>query len=228
MPKPLQRARRFVAHKDVSSASECRPKIFTFRANDADFDRYDDRLAVHGWRLDAYAANPVVLYMHDDGSGGMFGAGRTDILPIGKGRAYVQGDALLVDIEFDQDDEFARRVESKVEKGILNAVSVRYRMLRYHENERGGYDCDEQELLEISVVTIPGNQRAVRLKKHADDRVALIRDIADAVVKALGHKGRKKRKAAPPAAPPPLSESDTHALAAHTARALLQHLQEKA
>ncbi|WP_254360968.1 hypothetical protein [Corallococcus exiguus] len=80
-------------------------------------------MSVQGWRLDAYAANPVVLYMHDDGSGGLFGAGRTDILPIGKGRAYVQGDALLVDIEFDQDDEFARRVESKVEKGILNAVS---------------------------------------------------------------------------------------------------------
>ncbi|WP_216623012.1 hypothetical protein [Corallococcus exercitus] len=124
MPAPLSRTRLLVAQKDVPTPEEGRPRIYTFRSNDADFDRYNDRLSVQGWRLDAYAANAVVLYMHDDGSGGLFGAGRMDVLPIGKGRAYVQGDALLVDIEFDQDDEFARRVESKVEKGILTPTVV--------------------------------------------------------------------------------------------------------
>ncbi|NOJ81181.1 hypothetical protein HNV28_23120 [Myxococcus xanthus] len=124
----------------------------------------------------------------------------------------------LVDVEFDQEDDFARKVESKVSRGILNAVSVRYLMHRYHENERGGFDCEQQELLEISVVTIPGNQRAVRVKELADERAAFIQDMAKAVVVALD--AREQRRAVPPPSP------DVNALAKHTAEALLQHLKE--
>ncbi|QQR47404.1 HK97 family phage prohead protease [Myxococcus xanthus] len=218
MPAPLSRARIFTVNKDATAPVEGLQKVYTFRANDGDFDRYNDRLSVTGWMLDSFNANPVVLYNHDDGSGGFFGTGRKDVLPIGKGRAYVQGDALLVDVEFDQEDDFARKVESKVARGILNAVSVRYLMHRYHENERGGFDCEQQELLEISVVTIPGNQRAVRVKELADERVAFIQDVAKAVVAALDT--REQRRAAPP------PSADVNALAKHTAEALLQHLKE--
>lgn len=218
MPAPLSRVRLFTFQKDAPLHVEGPPTVFTFRANDGDFDRYNDRLSVTGWMLDAFNANPVILYNHDDGSGGFFGTGRKDVLPIGKGRAYVQGDALLVDVEFDQDDDFARKVESKVARGILNAVSVRYLMHRYHENERGGFDCEQQELLEISVVTIPGNQRAVRVKELADERAAFIQDMAKAVVVALD--AREQRRAVPPPSP------DVNALAKHTAEALLQHLKE--
>nr|BDT33782.1 hypothetical protein MFMH1_34510 [Myxococcus sp. MH1] len=104
--------------------------------------------------LEAFKANPVVLYNHDDGSCGLFGTGRKDVLPIGKARACVQGDALLVDIEFDQEDAFARKVESKVARGILNAVSVRYLMHRYHENERGGFDCEHQVRVMAAIVGV--------------------------------------------------------------------------
>ncbi|WP_338865169.1 HK97 family phage prohead protease [Myxococcus stipitatus] len=216
MLAPLSRARLFTVQKDAPATVEGAPRGYTFRANDGDFDRYNDRLSVQGWMLDAFNANPVVLFNHDDGSGGFFGTGRKDVLPIGKGRAYVQGDALLVDIEFDQEDDFARKVESKVARGILNAVSVRYLMHRYHENERGGFDCEQQELLEISIVTIPGNQRAVRVKELADERAAFIQDVAKAVVAALDV--RERGKAAPPPVP------DVNALARHTAESLLQHL----
>ncbi len=218
MPTPLSRSLLFTSRKDVPATGDARPRFFSFCANDGDFDRYNDRLSVQGWMLDAFNANPVVLYNHDDGSGGLFGTGRKDVLPIGKGRAYVQGDALLVDVEFDQEDDFARKVESKVARGILNAVSVRYLMHRYHENERGGFDCEQQELLEISVVTIPGNQRAVRVKELADERAAFIQDMAKAVVVALD--AREQRRAVPPPSP------DVNALAKHTAEALLQHLKE--
>ncbi|MFP2958244.1 HK97 family phage prohead protease [Myxococcus sp. 1LA] len=218
MPAPLSRARIFTVQKDATAPVEGQQKLYTFRANDGDFDRYNDRLSVAGWMLDAFNANPVVLYNHDDGSGGFFGTGRKDVLPIGKGRAYVQGDALLVDVEFDQEDDFARKVESKVARGILNAVSVRYLMHRYHENERGGFDCEQQELLEVSVVTIPGNQRAVRVKELADERADFIQDVAKAVVAAL--EAREQRRAVPPPSP------DVNALAKHTAEALLQHLKE--
>lgn len=143
-----------------------KPKVYKFRANDGEPDRFNDRLSVRGWQLDSFNANPVILYMHDEGSGGPLGLA-PKLLPIGKGRAYVSGAALMVEIEFDQNDEFARKVESKVEGGFLNAVSVRYLMLDYEPNDLGGIDSHRHELLEISVVTIPGNQRAVRAKDAA-------------------------------------------------------------
>jgi HK97 family phage prohead protease len=138
------------------------PKVYTFRANDGLPDRYGDRNSVKGWKLANYNANPVILFNHDDATT----PGTERNLPIGRGFAYVRDDALLVDITFDHSDPFAQAVERKVDAGILNAVSVRYRLTagKYRQNELGGIDSDEQELLEISIVTIPGNQRAVRVK----------------------------------------------------------------
>lgn len=163
------KAFRLEAVKDASgqvpgAADDSAPKIYKFKASDGDWDHYQDRLSIQGWKLETFNANPIILHNHDAGDGGWLGLSRKDVLPIGRGRVYVEGDALMVDIEFDQDDEFARRVEGKVAKGMLNAVSVRYLMKKYRENERGGYDSDEQELLEISVVTIPGNARATIAK----------------------------------------------------------------
>lgn len=145
------------------------PTRYKFRANDGEWDRYQDRLSVKGWQLDAFKANPVLLFNHN-----------ASALPIGKAHVYVEGDALMAEVEFDQDDEFARKVEQKVAKGILSAVSVRYLMHKYHQNERGGFDSDEHELLELSVVTIPGNQRATRAKGLDD-----VQDVVDAFTKAF-------------------------------------------
>lgn len=161
-------------------------RVFKFKASDGDFDRYSDRLNVKGWRVDGYNANGVVLYNHDDGASASL-TGAEPQLPIGKGRVYVEGDALMVDVEFDDEDEFAKKVERKVSKGILNAVSVRYLMLpgQYRQNERGGYDCDAQELLEVSVVTIPGNARAVRSKSLDEAPEDVVERIATRVVELL-------------------------------------------
>ncbi|TQF14241.1 primosomal replication protein N [Myxococcus llanfairpwllgwyngyllgogerychwyrndrobwllllantysiliogogogochensis] len=168
-------------------------RIYKFRASDGDFDRYSDRLNVKGWRVDGYNANGVVLFNHDDGAEAA-SSGAEPQLPIGKGRVYVEGDALMVDVEFDDEDEFAKKVERKVAKGILNAVSVRYLMLpgQYRQNERGGYDCDAQELLEVSVVTIPGNARAVRAKSFEDEGEDIVERIAARVVELLDARAEAK------------------------------------
>ncbi|QSQ10765.1 HK97 family phage prohead protease [Myxococcus landrumensis] len=166
-------------------------RVYKFRASDGDFDRYSDRLNVKGWQVDAYNANGVVLFNHDDGA---TSSGAEPQLPIGKGRVYVEGDALMVEVEFDDEDEFARKVERKVAKGVLNAVSVRYLMLpgQYRANERGGFDCDAQELLEVSVVTIPGNSRAVRAKSLDEGADDLVERIAARVVELLDARGEAK------------------------------------
>lgn len=193
MNKPIKRAlhlgavRKDAATPTATGASGGQ-RIYTFRASDGDFDRYSDRLNVKGWRIDAYNANGVVLFNHDDGTNAAW-TGATPPLPIGKGRVYVKGDALMIDVEFDDEDDFATRVERKVAKGILNAVSVRYLMLpgQYRANERGGYDCDAQELLEVSVVTIPGNARAVRAKA-LDGEDDTIERIAQRVAELLAER----------------------------------------
>lgn len=196
----IQRTRGFALERvrSVAAAEEGAPAVYTFRANDGEFDRYQDRLSVAGWKLDAFNANPVILYNHDAGDGGFLGLGRKDVLPIGKGRAYVQGNALMVDVEFDQSDDFARKVEKKVSGGFLNAVSVRYTLPEgsYEENEKGGLDSDTQELLEISIVTIPGNQRALRVKGLDSNAEEMVEKIAlraaQIVVKALDDRDSRK------------------------------------
>ncbi|NVJ08384.1 HK97 family phage prohead protease [Myxococcus sp. AM001] len=198
MTGPITRSLRLSAvRKDAATLSAVESiggrRVFKFKASDGDFDRYSDRLNVKGWRVDGYNANGVVLFNHDDGAEAA-SSGAEPQLPIGKGRVYVEGDALMVDIEFDDEDEFAKKVERKVSKGILNAVSVRYLMLpgQYRQNERGGYDCDAQELLEVSIVTIPGNARAVRSKSLDEAPDDLVERIATRVVELLDARAEAK------------------------------------
>ncbi|WP_141323586.1 HK97 family phage prohead protease [Myxococcus sp. AB025B] len=198
MTRPITRSLSLSAvRKDAATLSAVESvggrRVYKFRASDGDFDRYSDRLNVKGWRVDGYNANGVVLFNHDDGAEAA-SSGAEPQLPIGKGRVYVEGDALMVDVEFDDEDEFAKRVERKVSKGILNAVSVRYLMLpgQYRQNERGGYDCDAQELLEVSIVTIPGNARAVRAKSFEDEGEDIVERIAERVVELLDARAEAK------------------------------------
>ncbi|MDC0712731.1 HK97 family phage prohead protease [Stigmatella sp. ncwal1] len=196
MKKPLTRSLQLAAvRKDAAALTpveaDSTSRVYTFKASDGDFDRYSDRLSVKGWRTDAYNANGVVLFNHDDGAHAAW-TGAAPALPIGKGRVYIENNALMIDVEFDDDDDFAKRIERKVAKGILNAVSVRYLMLpgQYRQNERGGFDCDAQELLEVSIVTIPGNARAVRSKALEDDE--LVERIATWVAELLGNHAEQK------------------------------------
>jgi HK97 family phage major capsid protein/HK97 family phage prohead protease len=166
MASALTRNRAFSLVKSAAP-TEGQPKVYTFRASDGDFDRANDRIDAKGWNVKAFNANPVIFYNHNTGLG-LFSDPKS--LPIGKGHAYPLNGELLVDITFDQQDPFAKAVESKVDQGILNTVSVGFRAqpADVTENEKGGYDFKAAELLEISIVSIPMNQRAVRVKGGED------------------------------------------------------------
>lgn len=190
----MQRAKAFQFVKAAPAPEEGGGTVFTFVANDGLPDRYQDRVSVKGWKLDSFNANPVILYNHDEFAGAAVGA---PVLPIGKGLVRIEGKQLLVDIKFDQNDEFAKRVEAKVAGGYLNAVSVRYLMLKYQENELGGYDSLEQDLLEISIVPIPGNQRAVRVKALETDIEAVVRRVVAEVLKSQAEKPAEEPEPVP-------------------------------
>ena len=136
----------------------------SFVASSATPDRYGDIIDVRGWVLDNYKRNNVILLNHDSNQ-----------LPIARGNVYVRNDKLIVDVEFDSEDERAKEVERKVKAGFMNAVSVGFRPLesksrselptdhKYY-GQRGMY-YSKAELLEVSIVTIPANGEATMLEQ---------------------------------------------------------------
>jgi HK97 family phage prohead protease len=136
----------------------------SFVASSSSPDRYGDIIDQKGWILENYRKNPVVLLNHDSNQ-----------LPIGKGHVHLRDGQLVIDVQFDQEDERAREVERKAKAGFMNAVSVGFRPLesksrselpednKYY-GKRGMY-YSKSELLEVSIVTIPANGEATMLEQ---------------------------------------------------------------
>jgi len=138
-------------------------KSSTFVASSDNVDRMGDVINQSGWKLDAYEKNPVILFNHDSRA-----------LPIGRGSVDVIDGKLMIDVTFDEKDEFAQKVKSKVDGGFLNAVSVGFNPIKAYDRnslpieskyygERGTY-FESAELLEVSIVTIPANGEATAAK----------------------------------------------------------------
>jgi hypothetical protein len=107
-------------------------------------------LQMAGADLERFLSNPLLGYGHNYW-------GR-DSLPIGRvDEPRVDGKALRGALVFDQDDEFAVKVERKIRGGFLNAVSVGF----------DAYDIDDDgvpnrwTLFEVSVVPLPMDPDAV-------------------------------------------------------------------
>jgi hypothetical protein len=143
-------------------------EAYTFVASTSDPDRHRTVLNQDGWELDNFRANPIIGYQHNL-YGDMCNAPDPDDV-IGKGaRVYVENGELMVDIVFDHENEKARKIESKVDRGFLNTVSVGF--IEKGEGAMGKrnlgqdvelYYFDGQELLEVSIVNIPSNPKAAK------------------------------------------------------------------
>ena len=145
-------------------------RTVTFVASDGSRDSAHTVLNQAGWDLKRFNSNPVIGYNHE-----VYGAWDTKDVDfvIGKGRAYVEDNTLLVDITFEPKEinELAEKVYQKILFGSLNAVSVGFLPIgkgawgKGEEGpgeERETYYYAGQELLEISVVNIPANANATR------------------------------------------------------------------
>jgi 2'-5' RNA ligase len=118
-------------------------------------------LKMAGARLDAFRNNPVVLWGHD------YAGAR---LPIGRAQPTIDGPRLIADISFDQEDEFARQIESKYRRGFLNTVSLGWKI-----NKINGRNVTDWELLDISAVPVPGDADALMQRQLR----ALQADVSD-------------------------------------------------
>jgi HK97 family phage prohead protease len=151
----------------IAPAQQIAPDMRALRftiSTDA-IDREQDRIDLAGWDLANFARNPVVLWGHD--------ASR---LPIG--RAFdvtLDRGALKASIEFIPPDtpeggQFAESVYRLARGGFIAATSVGFRPLKWdytRDTSRGaddwfpGIDFAEQELVELSIVTVPANPDAL-------------------------------------------------------------------
>lgn len=132
-------------------------------------NRYGFRILAKGIKLDAYAKNPILLYAHKRPSDT-----HPLLMPIGK-MHNIQLDTkgqLVGEMEFDQDDPDAVKIEKKWEKGMLNAVSLRAEILQVSDEDI--YKLPEQSLPtiieslleEVSIEPIPGDSNAVSMRLH--------------------------------------------------------------
>lgn len=125
-------------------------------------DRYGE-VVEQVWQLDAYAANPVVLYAHDSRE-----------LPIGRAEnVRVEGGSLLATLRFVGADvnPKAEQVWQLIQEGVLRAVSVGFIPHTYRWEKRADREVlvlTDNELVEISVVPVPANPDALaRMRARA-------------------------------------------------------------
>jgi HK97 family phage prohead protease len=136
-----------------------------FTISTGSVDRERDVINQNGWRLDEYKKNAVVLWAHD-----------ARALPVGQVKDIgLQDGKLMATVDFVQRDmpvagEFAEAVFRMCKQGFLKATSVGFRPLKWDfttDKARGaddwfpGIDFHEQELCELSIVTVPGNPEAL-------------------------------------------------------------------
>ncbi|MFM9563256.1 MULTISPECIES: HK97 family phage prohead protease [Streptomyces] len=132
-------------------------------------------LTMKGAELGRFDANPVVGYGHSYW-------GR-DGLPIGRSdKTWIDGDSLKMAVVFDQDDDFARKVERKYRNKIMNAFSIGFDVWNIADDGTP----EGWELFEVSAVPLPMDPNAI-VESGRGDQLALVRgllDLPDALTEA--------------------------------------------
>src|SRR5437773_2526753 len=118
------------------------------------------------WRLDTYRSNPVFQNAHNYGDI-LFTLGKavsTEVLSVGGAAALCQRIQFATDV-----NPVARIAYGLYKGGFLNAVSVGFIPLRWEDSPSQSFSSSirrrylEQELLEVSAVSIPANPNALTL-----------------------------------------------------------------
>lgn len=120
-------------------------------------DRMGDVIELAGWKLDQFQRNGVVLVDHRNEVEAIVGRGKVWIDP-------ARG-ALMLEVEWAETDR-AQTVRQLYEEGFARAVSVgflplKYEFLRDEQNRMTGIHFIEQELIEVSLVSVPANSEAL-------------------------------------------------------------------
>jgi len=129
-------------------------------------DRYSEVVMPKGVNLANFKSNPVVLWAHN--------FAQHDGTPIGKinpKSITVTDDSIEADVVFDQNDDFAKKVEAKIRSGFLNTGSIGFKAIDISKEPvlpgQKGATFTKSELMEFSIVPIPALPAAMA---HRDYR----------------------------------------------------------
>jgi phage head maturation protease len=159
-------------------STEADAHTLDFISSDETLDRYDEIISPSGWRLDAYRRNPVFQNAHNYGNV-LFTLGKaliTEVREMGGRTVLFQRIAFATEV-----NPVARIAYGLYRGKFLNAVSVGFAPLRWEDGAAAAGDGEarrcrrrylEQELLEVSAVSIPANPNALQLARSAGAIVA--------------------------------------------------------
>lgn len=137
-------------------------------------DRDEEIIKADGWKLSNYKKNPVVLFGHKYGEPAV---AKTK-------KVWVEDKKLMFDIEFPEPEvsSVGDSLFKLYSNGFMNATSIGFKP-NYDKMEFGEKEGDprvtynEQELLEISLVSVPANPQALLTSKSIEE--AKQKDIVD-------------------------------------------------
>jgi len=129
----------------------------TFILNDeTKYNSYGFRILNAGLNLERFKANPVMLNQHWNFNDDVIGKWNN---------VRVEGNMLKADPEFDIEDENAKWIKSKVDRGYIRGVSLG--IIFDREKMQVGADgklfLAEAEVMEASIVAVPSNSGALKL-----------------------------------------------------------------
>ena len=145
-------------------------RVLRFVGSDQSIDRDNERILVEGWKLTNYRKNPVVLVNHNPFD-----------LPVAKTkRVWIDKDnkTLKFDIQFPEPEvsSVGDTLYKLYSGGFMSATSVGFKpnpekMVYGDGNKQPRVTFGEQELLEISLVSVPANPRALLTQKSISDAI---------------------------------------------------------
>lgn len=138
----------------------------SFTVSDESINTYGFRVLTSGIQTGTFKKNPIMLYNHNQGWRGT----KDEVLPIGIwDNVQISGSKLIADAVFDEGDKFAKKIGGKVERKVLRAASIGFRILETSSSPdhmlpgQTRETVTKCELKEISIVDIPSNRNAVVL-----------------------------------------------------------------
>jgi HK97 family phage prohead protease len=132
--------------------------LYTFRATSEAVDRQGEVVTLDGWDLKSFEGNPVVLDSHQYG-------GIENIVGRVVPPMRMTDAGLEADVVFNATPR-GQLAQMLVDGGDLRAVSVGFRSLERARGSEPGSPVKHtrKELLELSVVAVPANAEAVRVR----------------------------------------------------------------
>lgn len=126
--------------------------LYLFVISDGLKDRHGESINPDGWDFKEFNENPVALVGHDYGT-----------LPIGKWLPpFVENGQVKAYLDL-ADTDRAEEARKLIEGGFLKTVSVGFAIEKM-ASDGDEYDIMAQKLYEVSLVSIPANSRAQRVK----------------------------------------------------------------